>query len=249
MAQTYLKQNFGNQSQIAHKAEGQYRLLLFDEHNSHVNPDFLEFCLSEKIILYCLPPHTTHRLQPLDVSVFRPYKHHYQKELTRRFERHEYGISKANFYEVLMTAHRAAFLVLNIQSRFCITGLYPTNRSIIIQKIQTLQTRPSTSSSTNCAINRNPSSHPILSRSPSPQPLRSFTAQEIHHLEVSRDRQNIQKQELKVFATLPGNDPVAWGLKRIVSNLATSTNRALTTIDDKDRQIENLRKLLAETQK
>jgi len=86
MAQTYLRRNFDNQSQTAQKAAGQYGLLLLDGHNSHVNPNFLEFCLSEKIIPYCLPPHTTHRLQPLDVSVFGPYKHHYRKELTRRFE-------------------------------------------------------------------------------------------------------------------------------------------------------------------
>ncbi|RPA98200.1 hypothetical protein L873DRAFT_1602326, partial [Choiromyces venosus 120613-1] len=62
--------------------------------------------------------HTTNRLQSLDVSVFGPYKHQYQKELTRRFERHEYSISKGNFYKILMIAHHASFTIENIQSGF-----------------------------------------------------------------------------------------------------------------------------------
>ncbi|RPA96297.1 hypothetical protein L873DRAFT_1925421 [Choiromyces venosus 120613-1] len=62
-------------STTAYKAQRAHRLLLFDGHSSHINAAFLEFCVSHNIIPYCLPPHTTHRLQPLDVSVFGPYKH------------------------------------------------------------------------------------------------------------------------------------------------------------------------------
>ncbi|RPA89435.1 DDE-domain-containing protein, partial [Choiromyces venosus 120613-1] len=122
------------------KAQGEYCLLLFDRHSSHVNAAFLEFCVSHKIISYCLPPHTTHRLQPLDVSVFGPYKHQYQKELTQRFERHEYSISKVNFYEIIMIAGCASFTIANIQSGFQNTGLCPVGQSIVITKIQATQT-------------------------------------------------------------------------------------------------------------
>ncbi|RPA98633.1 CENP-B protein [Choiromyces venosus 120613-1] len=83
MAKEFLRRNFGSESISVQKAAGQYQLLFFDGHSSHVNTGFLEFCISQKIIPYCLPPHTTHCLQPLDVSVFSPYKHQYQKELTR----------------------------------------------------------------------------------------------------------------------------------------------------------------------
>ncbi|RPA96707.1 hypothetical protein L873DRAFT_1693555, partial [Choiromyces venosus 120613-1] len=50
-------------------------LLLFDGYSSYVNAAFLEFCVSHNIIPYCLPSYITHQLQPLDVSVFGPYKH------------------------------------------------------------------------------------------------------------------------------------------------------------------------------
>ncbi|RPB01214.1 hypothetical protein L873DRAFT_1677582, partial [Choiromyces venosus 120613-1] len=75
MAQTYLKQNFGEGSTIAYKVQGAYQLLLFDGHSSHINAAFLEFYVSHNIIPYCLPPYTINRLQTLNVSVFGPYKH------------------------------------------------------------------------------------------------------------------------------------------------------------------------------
>jgi len=48
------------------------RLLIVDGHSSHVNRRFIDFCGDNDIILLVFPPHTTHRLQPLDVSVFAP---------------------------------------------------------------------------------------------------------------------------------------------------------------------------------
>ncbi|RPA98201.1 hypothetical protein L873DRAFT_1581263, partial [Choiromyces venosus 120613-1] len=54
MAQTYLERNFDEGSTTAYKAQGAYRLLLFDGYSSHVNAVFLEFCVSHNIIPYCL---------------------------------------------------------------------------------------------------------------------------------------------------------------------------------------------------
>ncbi|RPA97361.1 CENP-B protein, partial [Choiromyces venosus 120613-1] len=54
MARKYLERNFDSNSITAQKAAGEYRLLLFDGHSSHVNIGFLEFCVSQKIIPYCL---------------------------------------------------------------------------------------------------------------------------------------------------------------------------------------------------
>ncbi len=45
-----------------------YRLLILDAHGSHVNMKFLEYCHTHRILVAVLPPHSTHRLQPLDVS-------------------------------------------------------------------------------------------------------------------------------------------------------------------------------------
>jgi hypothetical protein len=52
--------------------KGEYRMLLFDGHGSHLTREVVSFCLKKKIILLCLPSHSTHILQPCDVGAFRP---------------------------------------------------------------------------------------------------------------------------------------------------------------------------------
>ena len=56
-------------------------LLIVDGHSSHVNLSFLEYAHENKIIVLVLPPHTTHRLQSLDVGLFSPLAQQYSQEL------------------------------------------------------------------------------------------------------------------------------------------------------------------------
>ena len=58
-------------------------MLLLDEYRSHCTYKFLDYCESTDITLFCLPPHTTHILQPLDVVVFQPYKHWYAEAIDK----------------------------------------------------------------------------------------------------------------------------------------------------------------------
>ena len=41
--------------------------LLFDSHSSHFQPNTIEFAKKNDIIIFCIPPHTTHECQPLDL--------------------------------------------------------------------------------------------------------------------------------------------------------------------------------------
>lgn len=54
-------------------------LLLFDGHSSHYTPDMIRYAKEHGIIIFCLPPHTTHEYQPLDVAVFGPLKRNWQE--------------------------------------------------------------------------------------------------------------------------------------------------------------------------
>lgn len=49
-------------------------LLLLDNHESHLNIEGLDYCKENGIIVLTFPPHCTHRLQPLDVTVFSSFK-------------------------------------------------------------------------------------------------------------------------------------------------------------------------------
>ena len=46
-------------------------LLLLDGHSSHYNPDFIHEVASHGVVVFCLPPNTTHVAQPLDSVCFR----------------------------------------------------------------------------------------------------------------------------------------------------------------------------------
>ncbi|APA08388.1 hypothetical protein sscle_03g031580 [Sclerotinia sclerotiorum 1980 UF-70] len=56
------------------KADGKYRLLICDSHDSYISGSFIAHYLQNRIVLLILPPHTSHLLQPLDVAVFGPLK-------------------------------------------------------------------------------------------------------------------------------------------------------------------------------
>jgi hypothetical protein len=45
-------------------------MLIVNGHDSHVTLEAVEFCVQNKILLLCLPPHSTNWLQPCDVSIF-----------------------------------------------------------------------------------------------------------------------------------------------------------------------------------
>lgn len=49
-------------------------ILLIDNHNSHLSVEALDKASDSGIHIVSFPPHTSHRLQPLDVSVYAPLK-------------------------------------------------------------------------------------------------------------------------------------------------------------------------------
>ncbi|RPB02317.1 hypothetical protein L873DRAFT_1631412, partial [Choiromyces venosus 120613-1] len=83
-----------------------------------------------------LPPHTSHRLQPLDVSVFSAYKHAYRTELQERFESHDRGVGKHNFYQIISKVRPIALTPENIRSGFWYAGIIPSDGTIILDQLR-----------------------------------------------------------------------------------------------------------------
>ena len=59
------------------------RLLIVDGHNSHVNLPFIDYSDTNRILLAVFPPHSTHRLQPLDIGLFSPLATYYSQAIDR----------------------------------------------------------------------------------------------------------------------------------------------------------------------
>lgn len=106
-------------------------LLVLDGHSSHKNLDVLEYAKTNGVIMVCLPPHCTHRMQPLDVAFFGPFKIFYDQEITRWLKAHPGGVvTQYQISSILSVAFGKAASVKTAQSGFEKTGLCPVNADI-----------------------------------------------------------------------------------------------------------------------
>ena len=120
----------------AARLAGSHRLLLLDGFGSHCTKEFLDLCDLHKIIVFCLPAHSSHLLQPLDVVVFQPYKH-YHAEAVEAATRTGCGdFDKAEFLDMIDTIRQQTFKSSTIESAFHATGLIPYNPDIVISKLR-----------------------------------------------------------------------------------------------------------------
>jgi hypothetical protein len=115
------------EEETAVKAKRSWRLLFVDGHGSHVNMKFLNWCERHRILIAIYPPHSTHRLQPLDVSVFAPLAHHYSQGLDSLIRQSEgrTTMSKRDFFAIFWPAFEEAFTEKNIASAWSKTGILP----------------------------------------------------------------------------------------------------------------------------
>ena len=85
-----------------------------------------------QVILFCFPPHMTHALQPLDVSVFKSLKSHFSKAVhSLSFAKKDFVVSKSKFAHVVKTPFEKAFSMSNIKAGFKKCGLHPFDSNAI----------------------------------------------------------------------------------------------------------------------
>lgn len=107
-------------------------LLIFDGHATHIKSLYLiNMARENNIILLCLPPHCSHRMQPLDVTFMAPLSTYYQQEVRQWLATHP---GRAVTIHQVSKLFGAAFLrAANMQTAvngFKETGIYPFNRNI-----------------------------------------------------------------------------------------------------------------------
>ena len=113
--------------QTLNKAKRDWRLLILDGHGSHCTLSFLEWCRSNRILVAIFPPHSTHRLQPLDVSLFTPLASYYSQSLDAhsRLSQGLASVTKRDFFKNFYSAFDKAFTEANIRSGWLKTGIEP----------------------------------------------------------------------------------------------------------------------------
>lgn len=106
-------------------------LLLLDNHSSHLSIEGLNFAKENGIIMLSFPPHCTHRLQPLDRSVYGPLKKYINNAMDQWIVNHP-G-QHMTIYEIpgiIAQAFPLAVTPSNILAGFKACGISPFNRDI-----------------------------------------------------------------------------------------------------------------------
>lgn len=114
------------------------RLLIMDGHSSHLNMAFITKCDALRIVLLIFPPHTTHRLQPLDLSCFRPLSIAYSQGIQKLMHESEgiVSMTKKDFWRVFRVAWEKAMSKDNILSGFSKAGIWPPTPSKVLDILE-----------------------------------------------------------------------------------------------------------------
>ena len=106
---------------------------MYDGHKFHLSFTLIEWARKRNVILFVLPPHTNHLTQPLDVSVFGPFKCQYNKECKAYLQKNP-GVSITKYEVAKLTArpYLKAVCPENVVSTFRKSGIYPYNTHTII---------------------------------------------------------------------------------------------------------------------
>jgi hypothetical protein len=101
-------------------------LLILDDHESHISIEAITLAKSNGIVMLILPPHTSHKLQPLDRTVFGPYKTDNNNYLNNSMlENPGKPVDIYRIAEIIGKAYGKAFTHDNIQNGFRVTGIHP----------------------------------------------------------------------------------------------------------------------------
>lgn len=108
-------------------------LLLLDGHSTHYSPETISLAADHKIMLFVLPPNTTHITQALDRGCFGPLKTEWRNVCHQFFVDNpgRTNITVYDFCGLFSKAWTKSFTMKNIQSSFRVTGICPFSRSLV----------------------------------------------------------------------------------------------------------------------
>jgi hypothetical protein len=126
-----------------HRTIGMHRLLVLNGHGSHVDPKFDQFCLDHQIVVICMPAHSSHLLQPLDVGYFSALKQAYGRSVEQLMGHGVNHIDKHEFLPLYRQAREQALHQGNIRAGFAATGLVPYSPDRVLAQLYAEYQAPS----------------------------------------------------------------------------------------------------------
>jgi hypothetical protein len=105
-------------------------LLILDGHGSHETITIIDLAAEYNIIVLLLPPHTTHKLQPLDVGIFGPFSRKWIDVCDDIVILTGSEMRKEDFVKQYMEVREETFRRSTIVAAFKKSGIWPVNRDV-----------------------------------------------------------------------------------------------------------------------
>jgi hypothetical protein len=107
-------------------------MLLLDGHGSHTKSlEMISLGRENGVILLCFPTHSTHRLQPLDVSFMKPFSLYYEHEVQGWLRRNPGKV--VTLFQISSLFGRTYLNAANMRTAvngFRCTGIWPLDRNV-----------------------------------------------------------------------------------------------------------------------
>ncbi|GBP43068.1 hypothetical protein EVAR_96330_1 [Eumeta japonica] len=106
-------------------------LLLLDNHDSHLSIEVLDYFKDNRVTVLSFPSHCSHKLQPLDRSVYGPLKKYFNTASDNWLASHPgKTLTIYDIPELVKIALPLAATLENIGAGFKVTGISPLNENI-----------------------------------------------------------------------------------------------------------------------
>jgi hypothetical protein len=114
----------------------EWKLMLMDNHGSHVTPEFIALANENHIRPFPLIPHLTHCMQSLDVGVFQPYKHWHDQAIQDAVATSFVEYSLGQFLNDLTKIRNNTFKASIIRHAFEKSGMWPVDQKQCIKQLK-----------------------------------------------------------------------------------------------------------------
>lgn len=110
-------------------------LLILDNHESHISIEAIDFCRNNGICMLTLPPHTSNKTQPLDRTVFGPFKTFFNQNADGWMMANPgQTLSIFDLSPLCALAWDRAATPVNVKSGFRCTGIWPYDRNVFSEE-------------------------------------------------------------------------------------------------------------------
>lgn len=115
---------------IKHARPSCSQKVLLLSHSSHLSVDGLNYAKQNGVVMLSFPAHCSHKLQPLDRSVYGPLSKYVNSACAAAIQSKKKAITMHDIPGIVATALPLAVTPSNIQAGFRVTGIVPFNRHI-----------------------------------------------------------------------------------------------------------------------